>query len=379
MDRIRYRAVFMRGGTSKGVFFHARDLPAEPSARDTVLLRVLGSPDPFGRQLDGMGGGISSLSKAVIVSPPTHPEADVDYLFAQVAVDRKVVDYTGNCGNLTSAVGPFAVEEGLVEAPRQGETLVRLHNLNTRKVIHSRFQVAEGLPVEGGAFVLAGVSGSAAPIRLDFIDPGGARTGVLLPTGQTVDTLEVPGYGSVEASLVDATNPVVFAAASAFGLKGTESPEQMEASPGLMSALDALRRIAGMRMGLAERAELVGLANPKVALVAAPAPFTALDGVSHGAETHLICVRMVSMERVHRAVTLTGAMCLAAACRIEGTLPHRLARPGPDGMILGHASGLLPVEAEVSRKNGAWSVTSTGVFRTARRLMEGSVVLPSSQ
>ena len=201
-------AFFMRGGSSKGVVFHARDLPDEGGARDQLFLDVLGTPDPYGRQLNGMGGGISSLSKVAIIGPPTHPEADVDYTFGQVVVDRPLVDYGANCGNLSSVVGPFAVDTGLVTAP-DGEALVRIHNTNTRKIIHARFEVKGGKAVTQGDFAIAGVAGTAARIRQDFLDPGGTVTPGLLPTGNVVDRITVEEVGDLEISLVDASNPLV--------------------------------------------------------------------------------------------------------------------------------------------------------------------------
>ena len=225
-------ARFYRGGSSKGVFFRAADLPARREEIEPILLKVLGSPDANGRQLDGMGGGISSLSKAVILSRSERDDADIDYLFAQVAVDRPVVDWGANCGNLSSAVGPCALEMGLV-APREGEMLVRIYQVNTDAIIHARFPVENGLPVAGGDFEIAGVAGGGARIALDFIAPGGSLTAGLLPTGNTTDTIDIDGE-SVEVSLVDATNPVVFVAASSLGLNGTETPDQIEARPDMM-------------------------------------------------------------------------------------------------------------------------------------------------
>jgi 2-methylaconitate cis-trans-isomerase PrpF len=371
-------AVFMRGGSSKGVFFHARDLPADRAALDPILLDVLGSPDPNGRQLDGMGGGISSLSKAVVIGPPTRPDADVDYTFAQVAVDRPVVDWSANCGNLSSAVGPFAVDEGLVQ-PADGEALVRIHQVNTRKIIHARFPVRGGKAEIAGDYAIAGVAGTGARIRLDFLAPGGAATGRLLPTGRAIDRLTVEGLGTLQASLVDASNPVVFVAAESLGLDGSELPEEIERRPDLMAALERLRRAAGVAMGLAATPEAVGLANPKVAWVAAPRPVRTLEGATLPSTSHEIVVRMVSMEKVHRAVPLTGAMCLGVACRIAGSLPARLAGPSAraDEVRLVHPSGLLSVGAEVARGDGAgdeaWQARSAVVYRTARRLMEGRV------
>lgn len=365
-------AVFMRGGSSKGVFFHARDLPAERSILDPILLSVIGSPDPYGRQLDGMGGGVSSLSKGVIIGPPTRPDCDVDYTFAQVAVDRPVVDWTSNCGNLSSAVGPFAVDEGLIRIS-DGEALVRIHQVNTAKVIHARFQVANGKAAVAGDFAIAGVAGTGARIRLDFLDPGGAVTGKLLPTGQVLDLLKAPGVGSVAVTMIDAANPVVMLAALDLGLAGTELPDAIEARVDIMAALDAIRRHAAVAMGMAARPEDAGLAIPKIAMLSAPADYTTLDGQIVRADQQDVAIRMISMERAHRAVPLTGAMCLGVAARIEDTVAHRLSRPVTgDEVRVANPSGVLSVGAEV--KDG--DARSAVVFRTARRLMQGQVLLP---
>ena len=377
MDQAFIPAIFMRGGSSKGVFFHARDLPADRAARAAIFLSVLGSPDPYGRQLDGMGGGISSLSKAVIIGPPTHPDADVDYLFAQVAVDKPVVDWSSNCGNLSSAVGPFAVDEGLVRVA-DGEALVRIHQVNTKRIIHARFPVRGGKAVTAGDFTMAGVSGSGARIRLDFLAPGGGATGRLLPTGNAQDTLHHEGR-AYAVSLIDAANACVFLDARDLGLTGTESPDAIEADPARMALLDALRRKAGVMMGLAATPEAVGLALPKIAVVAPPAAYHALDGAAFTADTHDIAVRMISMERAHRAVPLTGAMCLGVASRIQGSLPHQLAGPPAraDETRVANPSGILSVGAEVHQKPDGWFAESAVVYRSARRLMQGAVAVPA--
>jgi hypothetical protein len=378
MDQAFIPAIFMRGGSSKGVFFHARDLPAERAARDAIFLSVLGSPDPYGRQLDGMGGGISSLSKAVIIGPPTHPDADVDYLFAQVAVDKPVVDWSSNCGNLSSAVGPFAVDEGLVRVA-DGEALVRIHQVNTKRIIHARFPVRGGKAVTAGDFAMAGVSGSGARIRLDFLAPGGGATGRLLPTGNPQDTLHHEGR-AYAVSLIDAANACVFLDARDLGMTGTESPDAIEADPARMALLDALRRKAGVMMGLAATPEKVGLALPKIAVVAPPAAYHALDGAAFTADSHDIAVRMISMERAHRAVPLTGAMCLGVASRITGSVPHRLAGPPTraDETRVTNPSGILSVGAEVRQGSAGWHAESAVVYRSARRLMQGQVAVPAA-
>jgi hypothetical protein len=376
MDQAFIPAAFLRGGTSKGVFFHAKDLPRDRARQEVILLSVLGSPDPYGRQLDGMGGGISSLSKAALIGPPTHAGADVDYLFAQVAVDRPLVDWSSNCGNLSAAVGPFAVDEGLVRAS-DGEALVRIHQVNTRRLIHARFPVRGGRAAVEGDFAIPGVAGRGARIRLDFLTPGGGATGALLPTGRAVEALHHGGR-RYDATLIDAANACVFLDARQVGLEGTEPPEAIEADPARMDLLDALRRQAALRMGLAARPEEAPLAIPKVAVVAPPAEYRALDGTAIAAGSHDIAVRMISMERAHRAVPLTGGMALAVACRIAGTVPHRHAAAiAGDEVRVATPSGVLTVGAEVSRRADGWFADSAVVFRTARRLMQGAVAVPA--
>lgn len=365
----------MRGGTSKAVVFHTRDLPESQAERDAIFLHVLGSPDPNQRQLDGLGGGLSSLSKVVIVAPSRRPGVDVDYTFAQVAVDRPVVDYSSMCGNMSASVGPFAVDEGLVEVA-DGEATVRIYNTNTDKVFHARFAVQDGTAVEVGDFRIPGVSGSGARITLDYHDPGGAATSGLLPSGKVRDPLDVPGLGEIEVSFVDATNPVVFVRASDLGCTGSEPPEVLETDALFLQRLDAIRRLGAVRMGLAETPESASLANPKVAMVGPAAEFTSLDGTHHRPETHDLAVRMVSMERIHRAITLTGAMCTAAAVGVDGSIPNEFADSCAP-LRIGNPSGVLPVEAEVRNDgNGRFTAVSVTCYRTQRRLMEGKVLVP---
>jgi 2-methylaconitate cis-trans-isomerase PrpF len=370
-------ARFYRGGTSKGVFFHAQDLPADREACSQVLLAVLGSPDANGRQLDGMGGGISSLSKAVIIGPPSRPDADVDYTFVQIAIDKPVADWTGNCGNLTSAVGPFAVDEGLVGA-RGGEALVRIHQTNTKTLIHSRFAVRNGRAEVDGDCAVAGVAGTGARIRLDFLDPAGSATGRLLPTGNARDRIVVSGAGAFEVSIVDAAAVIVYVRASDVGLHGSESPEEVEAKPGLLPLLDNIRRQAGVLIGLADAADNVPLQTPRIAMVAPPARFASLDGTVHAARSYDLATRMISMERAHRAIMGTGALNIGVASRIDGTIPHALAASVRQAgeIRIGNPSGLISVGAEVGRQGNDFVVASAVVFRTARRLMQGEVAVP---
>lgn len=374
MTQRAFRAAFVRGGTSKGLFFHDRDLPSDPADRDRVLLAALGSPDPYGRQLDGLGGGSSSLSKAAVIGPSTRGDADVDYTFAQIAVDAPVVDYGANCGNLSSAVGPFAVDEGLVPTPADGETCVRIHNTNTGKVIESRFAVADGRAVVAGDLAVPGVPGTGAPVRLDFLDPAGSRTGALLPTGRPVDELTLSDGRTVRASLVDATNPVVIVLAADVGLTATEHPDAVDADAATMALLDEIRRLAGVLMGLGGAPAEVPLSNPKIALVAPPAPSTTLAGERIEAEDGDLLVRMVSMEKTHRAVTVTGALCLGVAARVPGTLAHAVAGRAPR-IRLANPSGVIVVDAVMTEHGGQAHPVSATLLRTTRRLMQGEVLV----
>jgi 2-methylaconitate isomerase len=370
--------VFYRGGTSKGMFFHPRDLPADRAAIDRVLLAAIGSPDPYERQLNGMGGGLSSLSKAVIIGPSTHPDADVDYTFIQLAVDEAVADWSNNCGNLSSAVGHFAVDEGLVTA-KDGEAFMRIHQTNTKKLIHSRFMVRGGKAETSGDYVIAGVAGGGSRIRLDFLDPAGAVTGKLLPTGNAVDMLDIGGGERVEATLIDATSPIVYVDVASVGLDGSESPDQIEAAPGVMAKLDRIRRAGGIAMGLAASPDKIGLQTPRVAMVAAPKAFRSLDGETVAGDAFDIATRMISMGRAHRAIPGTGGLNLGVATQVAGTIPNRLSRPANAAgeVRVANPSGLVSVGAVVRQDKGAWVAESAVLFRTARRLMQGEVAVPA--
>jgi 2-methylaconitate cis-trans-isomerase PrpF len=378
MRNVRLRAVFMRGGTSNAVIFRAEDLPADRSTWDAIFLAVMGSPDSNGRQLDGMGGGISSLSKVCVIGPPSRPDADVDYTFAQIGVREADVDYSGNCGNMSSAVGPFAIEEGLLPRPPDGEAVVRIHNTNTSKIIVARFPVVDGALAANGDLELDGVAGKAAPIRLEFLDPGGARTGKLLPTGRAYDEIEVPGLGFIAASCIDAANPCVFVPAAALGKTGAELPDALERDQELLHRMEAIRRVASVRMGLAPSGDAAAqvASVPKVAMVAGPQASRTLSGRTLSAEDADIGIRMISIGQPHRAVPITGAICLAVATRIAGSLPNRLARAGDGPIRIAHASGLTLVDAKVDSggKAGAIRAEHGAVYRTARRLFEGNVL-----
>ncbi|MBU6266329.1 MAG: PrpF protein [Sphingomonadales bacterium] len=368
----RIRSVFMRGGTSKALVFRAADLPADRAEWDAIFLAAMGVPDANGRNLDGMAGGLSSLNKVCVVGPATHPDADVDYTFVQLGVDQPIVDYGGNCGNMSSAIGPFAVEEGLVPCPSDGEAVVRIHNTNTGKLIVARFAVQDGALAADGDMALDGVAGTAAAVKLEFVKPGGAKTGKLLPTGNAVDTLDIPGLGPVEASLIDAANPCVFVAAAALGLTGTEMPADLDKDAAFLERMEAIRRAGSVAMGLTPDLDAAGrLASiPKVAMLCPPCATTTLSGRELAAGDTDLIVRMISVGQPHRAVPITGSICLAVAARVPGTIAHRLCTSTSGPIRIGHASGTTVVDADV--QNG--EALNGAVYRTARRLFEGAVV-----
>ena len=359
-------AVYVRGGTSRALIFHKADLPSrDDEVWSRLFAAALGSPDPGGRQLDGMGGGISSLSKVAVVERSTDPEADIDYTFAQVAIDRVSASFRGNCGNIASAIGPFAYDEGLATSDRDGTATVRIRNTNTNKIIRAQFPVRGGRATVTGDLHIAGVAQAGAAIRLAFLDPGGAATGRLLPTGSVADTLEAEG--AVPVSLIDAANPTVMLRASDLGLSGGETPAAIGRDVALMRRLETIRVEAALKMELVvERhvAEQDMLNMPLVAILSAPE--------SEGAHVRL---RMISAGQPHKATPLTGAMAVAIAARLEGTIANALTQPPGEGapFLIEHASGVLPVDAVV--RNGA--AVEAVVFRTARRLMEGRILIPA--
>ena len=368
-------AVFMRGGTSKAVMFHRRDLPAEREDWVPVFLAVTGSPDPNGRQLDGMGGGVSSLSKICVIGPATREDADIDYTFAQVAVKDAKVDFSGNCGNMSAAIGPFAIDEGLVTRA-DGEAQVRIHNTNTGKVIRATFEVQGGRAKVDGSLAIPGVAGSGAPVRLDFMDPGGATTGRLLPTGNVTDILDIPELGRIEVSMVDAANACVFVRAASLGLSGIEMPEAVEADAALLRKLAAIREHASVRMGItpdlaAARARPM---VPFVGFVSGPQAAVTLGGEAIGPADADITLRMISNGQPHRALPLTASLCSAVAARIDGTVVAQGAGKAPgDPIRIAMPSGALSVGAEVVFEGNAWRAVRGSFYRTARRLFDGRV------
>jgi len=370
-------AVFARGGTSKALLFHCRDLPVDRDAWAPIFLAALGSPDPNGRQLDGIGGGTSSLSKVCVIGPATRSDADVDYTFVQVGIDSATVDYGANCGNMSAAIGPFAIDEQLLKVERDGEVVVRIHNTNTGKLIHASFQVDDGRARVEGALCIDGVAGSGAPIRLEFRDLAGARTKRLLPAGDAIHEFQYSGVGALRASMVDAGNPCVFVDAQTLGLDGTETPESIESHVELMETLENIRRRASIAMGLApdEAHAAASRSVPFIGMVARPRAWISRSGSQLGVEDADLCVRMLSNGNAHRAIPITAALCVAVACRTPGTLPSQLCRSSAGPLRIGHPSGVVLVEAEIDPVSR--EVRHASVYRTARRLFEGEVLYAS--
>jgi probable AcnD-accessory protein PrpF len=390
MKQLRIPAVYMRGGTSKGVFFRKEDLPADPAEREKVLLRVIGSPDRYGKHTDGMGGATSSTSKIVILSKSTRPDSDVDYLFGQVSIDAPVIDWSGNCGNLSTAVGPFAIDAGLVGAPADGTATVRIWQANIRKRILSHVPMKDGAVQELGDFALDGVTFPAAEVKLEFLDPaadeegaqGSGGGGAMFPTGNRIDTLDVPGVRTVEATLINAGNPTVFVDAARLGLTGTELQKDINGNPKILALAEAVRAHGAVAMGLVktpQEATEKRQHTPKLAFVAKPAGYTASDGKSVTPGSIDLLARIFSMGVLHHAMTGTGAVAVAAAAAIPGTIVSRLAPVGTDGRVrFGHPSGVLSVGAEAREEAGQWAVKKVMMSRSARRLMEGWVRVPAA-
>ncbi|KAB7766239.1 2-methylaconitate cis-trans isomerase PrpF [Xanthomonas maliensis] len=389
--QLRIPATYVRGGTSKGVFFRLQDLPVaaqQPGlARDALLMRVIGSPDPYGKQIDGMGGATSSTSKTVIVAASARAAHDVDYLFGQVAIDSAFVDWSGNCGNLSAAVGPFAIANGLVDAariPRDGVATVRIWQANIGKTIIAHVPMRGGQVQESGDFELDGVTFPAAEVQLEFLDPadeGEGEGGAMFPTGNLVDRLEVPGLGTIDATLINAGIPTIFVNARDLGYTGTELQDAINSDPRALTMFETLRAHGAVRMGLIGRVEDAATRQhtPKVAFVAPPADYTASSGKPVRAGEIDLLVRAMSMGKLHHAMMGTAAVAIGTAAAIPGTLVN-LAAGGADrsAVRFGHPSGALRVGAEAALVDGQWQVTKAVMSRSARVLMEGWVRVPAA-
>lgn len=387
--QIKIPATYIRGGTSKGVFFRLQDLPAasqQPGeARDKLLMRVIGSPDPYGKQIDGMGGATSSTSKTVIVAKSTRPDHDVDYLFGQVAIDRAFVDWSGNCGNLSAAVGPFAISGGLIDperVPDNGTAIVRIWQANIGKTIIAHVPVTNGQVQETGDFELDGVTFPAAEVQLEFMDPAAEEEGAggsMFPTGHLVDDLEVPGVGTLKATMINAGIPTIFVNAEAIGYTGTELQDAINSDAAALKKFETIRAYGALRMGLIKHLDEIATRQhtPKVAFVAKPQAYTASSGKQVRAEDVDLLVRAMSMGKLHHAMMGTAAVAIGTAAAIPGTLVNLAAGGGERNAVrFGHPSGTLRVGAEAREEGGEWVVKKAVMSRSARVLMEGWVRVP---
>ncbi|MFM0437383.1 2-methylaconitate cis-trans isomerase PrpF [Paraburkholderia strydomiana] len=384
--QIRIPATYMRGGTSKGVFFRLQDLPDAAqmpgAARDALLLRVIGSPDPYGKQIDGMGGATSSTSKTVIIAKSSKPDHDVDYLFGQVSIDKPFVDWSGNCGNLSAAVGPFAISAGLVEAnriPRDGVATVRIWQANIGKTIIAHVPMTDGAVQETGDFELDGVTFPAAEVQLEFMDPAAEEDGAggsMFPTGNLVDDLEVPGVGTLKATMINAGIPTIFVNAEAIGYKGTELQDAINSDEKALAMFETIRAHGALRMGLIKHLDEIATRQhtPKIAFVAKPADYVSSSGKRIGSGDADLLVRAMSMGKLHHAMMGTAAVAIGTAAAIPGTLVNLAAGGGErEAVRFGHPSGTLRVGAEAAVVGGEWVVRKAVMSRSARVLMEGWV------
>jgi hypothetical protein len=387
--QIKVPATYIRGGTSKGVFFHLQDLPKAAqvpgAARDALLLRVIGSPDPYGKQTDGMGAATSSTSKTVILSKSTRPDHDIDYLFGQVSIDKPFVDWSGNCGNLTSAVGPYGISNGLIDAariPQNGIATIRIWQANIGKTIIAHVPMTNGAVQETGDFELDGVTFPAAEVQLEFMDPAadeGDGGGAMFPTGNLVDDLEVPGVGTLKATMINAGIPTIFVNAADIGYKGTELQDDINSDPKALAMFETIRAYGAVRMGLIQHIDEAATRQhtPKVAFVAKPADYLASSGKAISAKDTNVLVRAMSMGKLHHAMMGTAAVAIGTAAAIPGTLVNLAAGGGDiEAVRFGHPSGTLRVGAQAKLVNGQWTVTKAIMSRSARVLMEGWVRVP---
>ena len=366
----KYPCVYMRGGTSKAVFFHEKDLPEDKSLWDDIFLKVMGTPDV--KQIDGMGGTVSSTSKIAIIALSNKPGVDVEYTFRQVDIVIPRVDGSANCGNISSAVGPFAIDEGLVPAV-EPITVVRVLNTNTNKIIEEHVRVEDGHAMVHGDEVIQGVPGTGSRIDMYFEDPAGSKTGKLFPTGQKKEVFDVPGYGPAEVTVLDCSNPMVFIKASDLGIKGSELTE-LNQNKDVMEHIERIRGIAAVKCGFVENwedARTKSTSAPKVSIVSAPQDYINMDGNEVKADTMDLCCRAISVGALHKAYPMTVAVGTGAAARIPGTIVNEIVKPAPEQDIirLGHASGVTEVDVKMDGEK----VIKGGVTRTARRIMDGWV------
>jgi 2-methylaconitate cis-trans-isomerase PrpF len=371
------KATYYRGGTSKGVFFQKKDLPTQDEKElNKIFLKVIGSPDPNGRQLNGMGGGVSSVSKCVIISPSERDDADVDYNFIQIAVDQPIAEWNNNCGNLSGAVGPYAVQEGVIK-PKEGENKIRIYQVNTDKIIHSTFNVKDGKPEIEGDYTIAGVYGGASKVRLDYLEPGGSGTGKLLPTGNVIDEIEIDGFGKIKVSVVDAATPLIYIQAEDLGLKGTESPDELDGNVEKMEIIQKIRRKCAFMTGLSKSEHEAPMNTPRIGIVTSPKDYISLDKSNIKGDDQDITARMFSMGKTHKAIMGTAGVNIGVAAAIEGTIPNLIKRKGSNPLELraGNPSGVMTAGAVIEQIDGKPHAKSAIMYRTFRPLMRGEVLV----
>ncbi|CZQ88447.1 prpf protein [Trichococcus palustris] len=364
-----------RGGTSKGVFIKEEELPENKEERDQILLRIMGSPDE--RQIDGLGGAVSTTSKVAIISKESENDWDVNYTFAQVQIDKPFVSYAGNCGNISSAVGVFALENKMVGITSP-ITTVRVYNTNTKKMIHEHIPTPNGEITYEGDFAISGVPGTGSKIELEFLNPEGSFTGKLLPTGQTKDVLSIEGFGDIAVSIVDAANPLVYIKAEDIGFTGTESASDIDAKPENLELLEKIRGEAAVKMGLInvwQEGATVTPGVPKMTIIASAQDYTTDSGKEIAASDYNLSMRMMSMQKAHKTIALTGALCTAAACAIPGTIPNEVLgnENVKNEIVLGHSDGTISVAMKYKNEDGKIKIESVSSHRTARKIMTGTV------
>ncbi|MGI6677983.1 MAG: 2-methylaconitate cis-trans isomerase PrpF family protein [Dehalobacterium sp.] len=376
MEQTMIRCTILRGGTSKGIYMHENNLPTEKEARDAVILKIYGSPDV--RQIDGLGGADPLTSKLAIIGPSSHPDADVDYTFAQVSINQALVDYSGNCGNISAGVGPFAVDEGLVKAV-EPVTVVRIFNTNTKKILVAEVPVKDGKARVRGDYAIAGVPGTGAKIMLDFAGTAGAATGKMLPTGNTKDVLDIEGVGQIEASIVDVANPMVFVRATDLGLTGIETPQMIDSNKKLLDTLESIRAKAAVLCQMAkteEEATQKSPAFPMVAFVSEPQDYQDFSTDKDILKTDVDVVsRLMFMQVTHKTYAGTGTTCTGAAAKIPGTIVNEMLANDSSLVRIGHPAGVIEIEVEVEKNNDQIELKRAAYGRTARRIMDGYVYI----
>lgn len=381
MEQMKIRAVIMRAGTSKGIFLRDVDLPKDKEERDKVILRIFGSPDI--RQIDGLGGADPLSSKVAIIGPPSRPDADIDYTFGQVSYVAPTIDYSGNCGNISSGVAPFAIDEGLVKV-EEPYTTVRVHNTNTNSILIERVQVVNGKAKVLGDYKIDGVPGTGAEISIDFSQTAGAKTGKLLPTGNVKDKVQVTGVGELVVSIVDAANPMVFVKAKDLGLSGIETPEEIDNNQEMLRILEEIRAKAAEKIGMVDDWTKAIEKSPAFPMIAFVSPAAAYKDFTTGKEIKESDVDFVSrlmfMQIMHKTYAGTGTICTGAAARIKGTVVNEVMLEKDRGknsvLRIGHPAGIITIDVEADNEGGSWQLKKAAISRTARRIMDGYCYIP---